>query len=320
MISVFVILAVFVEIGTRILIYKKYGHSTKGRSWRVRYESYLLFKWDNRMHIPYPPKEDKYRILILGGSTAAFVPNQIVEETFQKVVNKKVEVINLAMPGYIVNQEAIMLILYGVKLDPDLVITLDGANDIVCVTKKMKAGIVYQNKFIELAMYHPFQNMIFTILRRSQFINSINILKERRIEKSVQLDSNYVNATLDHLVGSLNSISVITKGLGVPYIMVLQPYIHLKESITKQEKTDPSTMSHLYRKSFMIVTFNKLDKRMSNHHLMGEVYYVNGSNAFDNETCFTDEVHLTKHGNRLLCQYILKIAMASGFYSKPLEN
>lgn len=122
---------------------------------------------------------------------------------------------------------------------------------------------------------------------------------------------------MSHVAEALNSISIMAKGLEVPYLMVLQPYVHFKKTITKLEKTSDSIRSHLYRKSFMVDIFNKLDEKLKSTSFEGEVYYVNGSDAFVNskETDFIDEVHLTKSGNRRFVSYLLKNAIRSGLYA-----
>ena len=65
------------------------------------------------------------------------------------------------------------------SLKPDLLITLDGVNDFVTTTKMHKPGVSCQSGCIALGVDHPILNAFASLLRKSQFINSLNKLRER---------------------------------------------------------------------------------------------------------------------------------------------
>jgi len=311
---VFIVICSLLELSARLYAYYEYGSQNEGMYWKFKYEPFLMFNedWgDPSFDKIYLPKGDKFRVVILGGSTANRIPNELVREELEKVIQREVEVINMARHGYIVNQERIALLLYGIKLDPDLLITIDGSNDIVMVTKSHQPGMPYENQFIDLAVNHPAWNFLFGIIRNSQFCNSLLKLKERKVEKEIQKDIPLREETIKKYVEGLQSISIIAQGLDIPHLMVLQPYIHLRKSLTEREKSLNLLKHYEYRKKFMTEMLNSIDSALTTYPFTIKTIYVNGTRAFDivNDECFNDEVHLTEIGNQLLVQYIFSSAI-----------
>ena len=83
---------------------------------------------------------------MIGGSTAGNFPNEILEKSLTEKLDRNVKVFNGAYGGYISTQELIILTRYGNKLRPDLVINLNGGNDILhSLRRNVKAGTFYLN-------------------------------------------------------------------------------------------------------------------------------------------------------------------------------
>ena len=118
---VFIIFFSLLELSARLYSHYTYGSHNREMYWKfkhVKYEPFLMFNedWgDPSFDKIYPPKGNKFRVIILGGSTANRIPNELVREELEKVIQKEVEVINMARHGYIINQERIALLLYGIK-------------------------------------------------------------------------------------------------------------------------------------------------------------------------------------------------------------
>ena len=306
---VFIVFCSLLELSARLYSHYTYGSHNRGMYWKFKYEPFLMFNedWgDPSFDKIYPPKGNKFRVIILGGSTARRIPNKLVKEELEKVIQREVEVINMARHGYIVNQERIALLLYGIKLEPDLLITIDGSNDIVMMTKSRQPGIPYENQFIDLAVNHPAINFFFGIIRNSQFCNSLLKLKERKVEKEIQKNIPIRKETIKIFIEGLQSISTIAEGLDITHIMVLQPYIHLRKSLTEREKYLNEIKNYEYRKKFMTEMFTSIDSALTINPFTLKTIYVNGTRAFNivDDECFIDEVHLTEKGNQLLVQYI----------------
>jgi hypothetical protein len=306
-VSSVIVFFALVETATRIIVYLQWGESERGMHWKFNYEPYLVNNDLGRpFDIQHPGKQGRFRIVLLGGSTAAEIPKRMMEESWSSLMHRDVEVISLARGGYIANQERISLVLYGMNLDPDVLVTLDGANDIVCATKTRRPGIPYYSDAIELGLDHPFLNSLAEVLRYSQFANVLLKLKERQVEKGVQADDDLCRKTIETYQGALFSISTIAKGLGIPHVMVLQPYVHLRKTITSGEARLQEVENFAYRKEFMVHMLNRLDSALNVSQFTPNTIYVNSTTAFDgtNDNCFTDEVHLTEEGNRLLLRYV----------------
>ena len=150
-------------------------------------------------------------------------------------------------------------------------------------------------------------------MRKSQFLNAINKLRERHNEKSLQHNSALRDKTVDHIEEGLQSIGVMAKGMDIPHIAVLQPYVHLRKNTLDIEKQLSSEFD--YRKDFMNKTISKLNNRLRNLSSQPEVYYVDATPICDLSKlqCFRDEVHLTTDGNKLLVAHIVNAVKENGF-------
>jgi hypothetical protein len=315
--SAVIVFFTLVEIGTRIIVYLKWGDSERGMHRRFTYEPYLINNdADRPFDTHHHGKQGRFRIVLLGGSTAAEIPRKMMEDSWSSLMHREVEVICLARGGYLANQERISLVLYGMNLEPDLLVTLDGANDIVSATKTRRPGIPYHNDAIELGVNHPLLNCLTEVLRYSQFANVLLKLKERQVERGAQADDTLSRTILEEYQDALFSISVIARGLGIPHIMVLQPYVHIRKGITAGEEKLLYVENYAYRKEFMVDMFHKLDSALTVSRFTANTIYVNSNSAFDGTSgdCFTDEVHLTDEGNRLLLRHIFE----AGFKRVPL--
>ena len=312
------LLITVLEGGTRLLVWAFYGTPNHGMHWIFEYEPYLLTKTNkiaksDGLYRDVSADSDSYRVVLIGGSTAAQVPNEVLENAFKTIADRKIEVINLGQGGYIINQERIMLLLHGIRLEPDLIISLDGLNDIVSTTKLGKVGLTYSNGFIAFAVRHPLINGVLSVFRKSQFVNAINKLYERKMEKAAQKDLELIKKTINHIEEGLRSIAIIAKGMNIPYIMSLQPYIHLRKNAPEIEKG--LAWKYEYRKEFVSNTINAINNRLGKSSFPGEVYYVDATKAFDdsNHNYFVDEAHLTKKGNESLANYIVNAVKKDGF-------
>jgi len=292
------------EGAARFYAWKNYGSATRGMNWKFEYEPYLVTTTNDKLHQTYPEKGDAFRVVVLGGSTASLIPDDSLAEALEPVVGREIEVINLAQGGWILNQTRIAFLLHGMSLEPDMLITLDGANDLVTASKTLRPGITYANDFVQLGVDHPILNGAFGVLRHSQFINSLNKLRERDMEKQAHADEALLADTVEHSLEALHSLAAMTKGLDIPYAMVLQPYVTLRDNTPPEE--EPITHAQAYRAEYMTRGYRVLQKRLQNEPFPGNVFVIDATRAFDqvDGQCFFDEVHLSKGGNKALCRYI----------------
>ena len=102
------------------------------------------------------------------------------------------------------------------------------------------------------------------------------------------------------------AMAAMAEGIGARFVTVLQPYIHLRKTLTANEKTLPSMSNYAYRDEFMKMAMRRLRSELAQQGLGNNAIFIDGTTAFDqaNEDCFIDEVHLTRRGNELLLQHI----------------
>lgn len=314
------ILILVIEGGTRLLISIRYGNSKRGMSSPADYFPHLIYAKKalrEKISEQIAPKGANFRVLIIGGSTAEQMPDDLVAKALQPFTEKTIEVINLAHGGYIINQELVMLTLFGMNLDPDLVISIDWVNDIVTTTKTKQPGLEYSVNLVDLAARHPILNAIRQVSFKSQFINSILKLKERKIEKEIQKNTQLIDLTIQCYLQALRNISLITRAKGAQHIAVLQPYLFLRKTITVKEKNTVAKR-YQYRHRFLAQTFKDVNHRLSEFQLANGIYYVDATKAFDKTEgeFFRDECHLNSKGKSVFMDYIIKEARGSGFSPK----
>lgn len=306
------LIVVGLEAAARVYVWKKYDDQNHGMNWKFMYEPYILTRTDDLLKEAVPPKGEKFRVLVIGGSTANLIPKAPLEAALTPVIGKEVEVINRAQGGYILNQERITFLLHGIQIEPDLLITLNGANDLVTASKTLRPGIAYANDFVQLGVERPIMNGMLGLIRNSQFINCVNKLRERRVEAKAHGNLELMTETVDHCEEALRSMAVMANGLDIPHYMFLQPYIHLRSNLQDDEKALAETSS--YRGEYTAKGFQALHERLKSADFPANVRYVNAAPAFDSiqDPCFVDEVHLNEKGNEALIAFMAKAIADSG--------
>jgi len=91
---VFIVFCGLLELSARLYAHYKYGSHNRGMYWKFKYEPFLMFNedWgDPSFDKIYPSKGDKFRVVMLGGSTARRIPNKLVREELEKVTQREVE-------------------------------------------------------------------------------------------------------------------------------------------------------------------------------------------------------------------------------------
>ena len=130
------ILLITLELSTRVLIYFYIGNSNAGvqeRTTNLIYQPYLMFgpEWRSKITDFNKNKKNQYTVLVLGASTAQNIPLDIFKKKIEKKLNKQINIFNGAYGGYNSIQQYIFLNMYGLDIKPNLIISIDGANDII---------------------------------------------------------------------------------------------------------------------------------------------------------------------------------------------
>jgi len=303
-----------IEGMARLFLYITRGRSTIGLTERkqyLKYQPFVMFgpERDKELTVSNYPKTDgqmtAYRILLIGGSTAGRFPKHLLEAAFHKKFPRyKFEVIKAASGGYNARQELIVAAIWGPDLEPDMIISLDGATDLIHRLRMKNAGTFYLNQEYALALKQPFLSPFVHVLRYSQLANGITRLKVRMEIGPVD---RYTDA-IPVYVSAQHSINMLTKGMSAARIMVLQPFRAFKDPLSKAE----ANFRHFrYREPVIKEMFDLLDKELKVLAEGDNVVYVDGRDAFNGirKTIFSDDVHfVSDDAYRILAEYIVGFA------------
>ncbi len=112
----------------------------------VRDYPYLYYLYDTaqglnqygfKTQYPIEKKEEKFRIILTGGSVArGKKPEESIANYLEKELNtrfntNRIEVINAGISAYVVEQEFILIQLLLQQYQPDMIVSLDGVNDLM---------------------------------------------------------------------------------------------------------------------------------------------------------------------------------------------
>lgn len=307
---VFISILFVLEIGARIYLEIKLGDQNAGlpmRNKNLEYKPFVMYgeNWDQIFkNFINDLNEDDFNVLLIGGSTAENFPEEILEKSLKKKLNTNVKVFNAGYGGYISSQELIILTRYANKLKPNLVINLNGANDIIHSLKKnVEPGTFYLNNTYKLFLTKPYFAPLFKVLQSSQLYNAYSRISERKKEKKYSL-ADYI-AHLNVYLDNVESMSVFCKGLKIRYLNILQPHVIFKT--LKHENEKNFTLLN-YRSEIVKNLYSTVKNRVKNNNQFKNIF-LDSTLIFQNndEYIFSDDVHFVRTTNKgyyLLADFI----------------
>ncbi len=286
-------LLIFLEILARSYIFLTRGNSTAGlieRNLNLRYEPFLMYgpNWKQvyKTLSKNLDKNNDFLILLVGGSTAQGFPVEILEKNISKNINKKVKVINSGYGGYISSQELILITKYANIINPDLIINLNAANDILhSIRDNNEPGTFFLNNTYENILTKPFFAPIIYILQQSQLFNGLVRLKKRKQNFNVKDYEEHI----DIFVQNINNIYIYCKGANITYLNVMQPHVIFKNIKHENEinfkafdyrEEIVKDLYNLTKKKILLNTENFLDTRLifednPGHIFSDDVHFIN---------------------------------------------
>lgn len=288
------------------------GHVPEPGKHNNSYINSMQFRSDNEIKMPKPPHI--YRILLTGGSTAygtgspsqqrtiAGYLSHILNEQLSLSSDLKYEVLTMANSAWASTHERIIIENRLSELEPDMVMSLSGNNDIHWGLSGRNV-LWFRSYYDEL--YWKIINMAYAISGHKG-IKDITELEPAPIPCSLVAERLVKNVKLSSHALSLNDIT---------YVFFLQPNLDVtkktlteRESQYQAERVTPH-MSNEKRKNYFVECFslmnNELDKlEIDNFH------YFNLFNIFDNmkegEDIFIDSYHFGDKGNEVIANNIFK--------------
>ena len=302
--SVLICLLITFEIIARIYIFAKRGISTAGlveRTLNLKYQPFTMYgpNWNEVYSNFYKElnSNTEFVVLVIGGSTAQGFPNNILEKEISKKIKLKTQVFNSAYGGYISTQELIVATLHSSKINPDLIINLNTANDIShSLRKNNKSETFFLNNTYQNILSKPFIAPFIFILQNSQLFNGLIRLKERN--KSFDVDD--YSEHLDVFVQNINNIYLYCKGADILYLNVMQPHVIFKSI---QHENEKKFTSYNYRSSIIRELYNQVEKK----NLLNKENFLDTRFIFqdNSEHIFSDDVHfIDNKGYELLADAI----------------
>jgi hypothetical protein len=310
-VGVLVVLLALIEVAARAAAYFLRGSSTAGlaeQQLNLTYQPFVMFgpRWDEQMPAASP---EVPTVLLVGGSTAANFPTDILERAFTRRAGRPIRVVNGAFGGYVARQEAIVAALWGVSLDPILLVSLDGHNDLEHRLRLREAGTFFLDPTYRFYLTRPLLSPLTALMLHSQAYNAISRMLARQREYDAEQYADAVPVFLQ----AQESLNVIARGMGAERLMVLQPFVAFRRQRAPEEA---AFTAYQYREPVLKVLYDRTAAGMRDVAARDGVPFLDARFVFDDVSgaVFSDDVHFRNtRGYEILADAIAAGAPAAAF-------
>jgi hypothetical protein len=301
-IAVLLTLLIAFEAAARIAIYLTRDSSTAGlqeRTLNLEYEPFVMFGpgWDRRL--AEPPADGLPTVMLVGGSTAQGFAPEILERALAHRFGH-VRVVNAAYGGYNVRQEVVIAALWGGRLKPAALVSLDGQNDLEHRLRVTEPGRFFLDPAYRLYLTRPWLAPFAYLASHSQAYHAVSRVAARR---RLGTAAEYADAVPVYLEGQ-HSLTVIARGLGASRLMVLQPFVAFKQPLAAEER---AFTAYTYREPVMRSLYDQAAAGLASLAKKDEATFLDARAVFNgiDEAIFTDDVHFrTSRGYELIARAI----------------
>ena len=282
-----------------------------------------------------------FRIAILGGSGAAgygashddMTFHRVLETTFNSTFDQfRTEVINAAIPSYVSSQELVLLVTEVVDFDPDVIVVIDGVNDIGTSLDPNDQPVGYPqgwykvtngwSNYIDGAIVHRFVNKLRIVSygyrlanRFSTTVNDLQRLIAQTDEKAMankptlpkkvnSLPLDY--AAIEKYENNLSKMVRFATSYNIKTILIVQPISLEHRSFNSSYELWDSGIKAIFQAM----------SRVAQQHNVSAFDY---SNIFQIEfgdeakNYFSDWVHLNDSGNYFLGKRIYQLLLSERY-------
>jgi hypothetical protein len=260
----------------------------------------LQFRSEKELLLPKP--SNVYRIFITGGSTAfssgapsqdrtiAAYFNRLLSKNLTPLTNINYEVFTMAAPAWASTHERIMIENRLSDLEPDLVVSLSGNNDIHwgAQNRNIMWFRAYDDEFY------------FDLLNDIYLMAAFGSLPDVVYDESGQIDPATVAKRLEKNI-RLSAYALSLRK--VPYVFLLQPTLSVtSKKLTQRESQIPKrASSKIASVEYFSECYRIIDEKLSKIK-MEDFYYFNMMKIFDEEynDIFIDSYHFGDRGNEMV--------------------
>src|SRR5262249_4943249 len=159
-------------------------------------------------------------------------------------------VVNAAFGGYNVRQEVVVAALWGGRLKPTALVSLDGHNDLEHRLRVAAPGRFFLDPAYRFYLTRPLLAPFAYVAAHSQAYSAVTRGLARR---QLGAATAYADAIPVYLEGQ-HSLTVIARGLDARRLMVLQPFVAFKQPLATEER---AFTAYAYRESVMRALYHR---------------------------------------------------------------
>jgi hypothetical protein len=282
-------------------------------------------------------KDPRPKIIILGGSAifGTFLTSDDKTiaarlESFLRQHGKDVTCINLAMGGYTSEQEMITLSRIGLRLNPSIVIALDGFNDVIHNLRNRDvphlyprlADFYYRGLPPNSSPGNYLRELVKQWGRYSSFFCLAGVLSTKSLRSSASdqnppiidncilfQDKTLQEAIIDNFINSHSVMFSLCKSRKIKYIAGLQPVCGL----WLEPRWEGENNHKIQAESDFFKIYTSLNVNLQALAAKEGFPYLNFGKilaAGDNTYNFSDEVHLTDQSSEIIAQRLAEVILA----------
>ncbi len=263
--AITLVLLIALESSARVYIGWQRGNASVGLSERTQNLNYEPFTmWGKNLDLESEKfiknlPTSTFKILLLGASTAEGFDVRLLRDAFTKSINKKVVVFNAASGGFNARQEAISLVLIAEKIKPNLILVLDGANDVIHSTRPgVVVGTTYVDSTYRTILERPFLAPLIYLMQNSQLYNGL-LSKFRRNGFQSFYSAKQTTKAISIYLETRDFINHYANGTQTPIVFVLQPFVGF--SLSEGDSNAKSIYS--YREPAIVKGFEMISKTIN---------------------------------------------------------
>lgn len=280
--------------------------------------------------VPPMPKGRETRIIMLG-SSAVFIGNPLsnslaghLERLFHERGRPEVRVYNWGVCSYVSGQELSLLLRDVVDRRPDLVIVYDGANDVVePFVYEPRPGYPYKFFVVEEGLkrvsgHARLRGLAASILWKSRALRAAfqEALQAETVDLArLRAEAGYgtpewEGRIVSAYLANVDKMATVARAWNVPLLVCLQPMALFKERRQPSERKNlgqPDFRDYVFR-TYARLASGLADLGRSGRHPGARFVDLSGVFKTHEPAVFTDLVHITNEGNRLVAERLHHLA------------